>query len=45
MSEQAVYGAVADSTKPRVKVRTHHLHKWKAEGHKWAQREKTIWTL
>ena len=36
MSEQAVYGAVADSTKPRVKVRTHHLHKWKAEGHKWA---------
>lgn len=38
MSEQTVYGAVADSetAKPRVKVRTHHLHKWKAEGHKWA---------
>ncbi|MGB2921509.1 MAG: 3-methyl-2-oxobutanoate hydroxymethyltransferase [Mycobacterium sp.] len=43
MSEQTVYGAVADSpsaseaaSKPRIKVRTHHLHKWKAEGHKWA---------
>jgi 3-methyl-2-oxobutanoate hydroxymethyltransferase len=35
MSEQTVYGAVAD-LKPRVKVRTHHLHKWKAEGRKWA---------
>jgi 3-methyl-2-oxobutanoate hydroxymethyltransferase len=35
MSEQTVYGAVADP-KPRVKVRTHHLHKWKAEGRKWA---------
>jgi 3-methyl-2-oxobutanoate hydroxymethyltransferase len=34
MSEQSVYGA-ADS-KPRAKVRTHHLQKWKAEGHKWA---------
>ncbi len=21
---------------PRTKVRTHHLHKWKSEGHKWA---------
>ncbi|MCW2628424.1 3-methyl-2-oxobutanoate hydroxymethyltransferase, partial [Mycobacterium sp.] len=21
---------------PRAKVRTHHLQKWKAEGHKWA---------
>lgn len=35
MSEQTVYGAVAD-LKPRLKVRTQHLHKWKAEGHKWA---------
>ena len=35
MSEQTVYGAVADP-KPRTKVRTHHLHKWKSEGHKWA---------
>lgn len=40
MSEQTVYGAAAvasDSTdKPRTKVRTHHLQKWKSEGHKWA---------
>ncbi|KWX67984.1 3-methyl-2-oxobutanoate hydroxymethyltransferase [Mycobacterium sp. NAZ190054] len=42
MSEQSVYGAVATDSgsttapKPRVKVRTHHLQKWKAEGHKWA---------
>ncbi|MCH9731341.1 MAG: 3-methyl-2-oxobutanoate hydroxymethyltransferase [Actinomycetia bacterium] len=35
MSDQTVYGAVADPL-PRVKVRTHHLHKWKSEGHKWA---------
>jgi 3-methyl-2-oxobutanoate hydroxymethyltransferase len=34
MSEQAVYGAA--SQKPRTKVRTHHLQKMKAEGHKWA---------
>ena len=34
MSEQTVYGA-ADA-KPRTKTRTTHLHKWKAEGHKWA---------
>lgn len=34
-SEQTVYGAAADS-KPRTKVRTHHLQKWKSEGHKWA---------
>src|ERR1700731_285764 len=33
MSEQTVYGA-ADT--PRTKIRTHHLQKWKAEGHKWA---------
>ncbi len=32
MSEQSVYGA---GTTP-VKVRTHHLQKWKAEGHKWS---------
>lgn len=38
MSEQTVYGAADGPTesKPRVKVRTTHLHKWKAEGHKWA---------
>ena len=34
MSEQTVYGAA--ESKPRTKVRTHHLHKWKTEGHKWA---------
>jgi hypothetical protein len=34
MSEQTVYGAA--EMKPRTKVRTHHLQKWKAEGHKWA---------
>lgn len=37
MAEQAVYGA--DDTaggKPRAKVRTLTLQKWKAEGHKWA---------
>ena len=33
MSEQTVYGA-ADT--PRTKIRTHHLQKMKAEGHKWA---------
>ncbi len=38
MSEQNVYGAAQGSaeSKPRIKVRTHHLQKWKAEGHKWA---------
>src|SRR5215207_28013 len=36
MSEQTVYGAAADQSKPRLKVRTHHLLKWKSEGHKWA---------
>lgn len=42
MSEQSVYGAADASsgsvqeTKPRTKVRTVTLHKWKAEGHKWA---------
>ena len=37
MSDQ-VYGAAPESvcTTPRTKVRTHHLAKWKAEGHKWA---------
>src|SRR6202045_752245 len=35
MSEQTVYGAATDA-KPRTKVRTHHLQKWKAEGHKGA---------
>lgn len=41
MSEQPVYGAANTSdgvvdTKPRTKVRTLTLQKWKAEGHKWA---------
>jgi 3-methyl-2-oxobutanoate hydroxymethyltransferase len=38
MSEQTVYGAATDSAvaKPRTKVRTHHLQRWKAEGHKWS---------
>ena len=39
MSEQNVYGASAAaagaSAAPRTKIRTHHLQKWKAEGHKW----------
>lgn len=35
MSEQSVYGA-AESAKPRTKVRTLTLQKWKSEGHKWA---------
>jgi 3-methyl-2-oxobutanoate hydroxymethyltransferase len=37
MSDQ-VYGAAQDSacSTPRTKIRTHHLAKWKAEGHKWA---------
>ena len=32
MSEQTVYGAAP----ARTKIRTHHLQKMKAEGHKWA---------
>ncbi|WKG01346.1 3-methyl-2-oxobutanoate hydroxymethyltransferase [Mycolicibacterium sp. HK-90] len=41
MSEQSVYGAsdsAADSApaKPRTKVRTLTLQKWKSEGHKWS---------
>src|SRR5689334_6227511 len=43
MSEQTVYGAAdckprtpGQSSAPRTKVRTHHLQKWKSEGHKWA---------
>ena len=37
MSDQ-VYGAAPESvcSTPRTKIRTHHLAKWKAEGHKWA---------
>ncbi|MUL65284.1 3-methyl-2-oxobutanoate hydroxymethyltransferase [Mycobacterium sp. CBMA 234] len=37
MSDQ-LYGAAPESVcnTPRTKVRTHHLAKWKAEGHKWA---------
>ena len=38
MSEQTVYGADRLLRDPcrASKVRTHHLQKWKAEGHKWA---------
>lgn len=37
-SDQPVYGgaATASATKPRSQVRTHHLQKWKSEGHKWS---------
>src|SRR3954463_648371 len=37
MSEQTVYGAAErNGGDERTKVRTLHLQKWKAEGHKWA---------
>jgi len=36
MSEQTVYGGCSAPTVARTKVRTHHLQKWKSEGHKWA---------
>ena len=36
MSEQSVYGAATHTAAPRTKIRTHHLAKWKQEGHKWA---------
>ncbi|MFV0495620.1 3-methyl-2-oxobutanoate hydroxymethyltransferase [Mycobacterium sp.] len=40
MSEKVsenVYGSTtADASAPRPRIRTHHLQKWKAEGHKWA---------
>lgn len=39
MSEQTLYGAAretADQRPSRTKVRSHHLQKWKSEGHKWA---------
>jgi 3-methyl-2-oxobutanoate hydroxymethyltransferase len=36
MSEQTVYGAAEVAAKPRAKVRTTQLQRWKAEGHKWA---------
>ena len=44
MSEQNLYGANsaganpadANPSGPRTKIRTHHLQKMKAEGHKWA---------
>ncbi|MCV7191250.1 3-methyl-2-oxobutanoate hydroxymethyltransferase [Mycolicibacterium brumae] len=37
VTEMPVYGsAPATETKRRIKVRTHHLGQWKAEGHKWA---------
>lgn len=35
MSEQTLYGDAASSA-PRTKIRTHHLQRMKAEGHKWA---------
>ncbi|TRW88243.1 3-methyl-2-oxobutanoate hydroxymethyltransferase [Mycolicibacterium sp. 018/SC-01/001] len=36
MSEQSVYGAASQTAAQRTKIRTHHLAKWKSEGHKWA---------
>ena len=39
MSEQTLYGQGPGSAAPdapRPKIRTHHLHRWKAEGHRWA---------
>jgi 3-methyl-2-oxobutanoate hydroxymethyltransferase len=37
MSEQNVYGASSSGhSQPLTKIRTHHLQKMKAEGHKWA---------
>ncbi|HYB82620.1 MAG TPA: 3-methyl-2-oxobutanoate hydroxymethyltransferase, partial [Mycobacterium sp.] len=37
MSEQNVYGANSSGdSQPLIKIRTHHLQKMKAEGHKWA---------
>jgi 3-methyl-2-oxobutanoate hydroxymethyltransferase len=37
MSEHNVYGANSSApAQPLTKIRTHHLQKMKAEGHKWA---------
>ena len=39
MSEQTLYGQGPGSAAPdapRPKIRTHHLQRWKAEGHRWA---------
>jgi 3-methyl-2-oxobutanoate hydroxymethyltransferase len=36
MSELTVYGSADATSTPRTKIRTHHLQKMKAEGHKWA---------
>ncbi|GAY15699.1 3-methyl-2-oxobutanoate hydroxymethyltransferase [Mycobacterium sp. shizuoka-1] len=36
MSEQTVYGGADMPAASRSKVRSHHLLKWKSEGHKWA---------
>jgi 3-methyl-2-oxobutanoate hydroxymethyltransferase len=36
MSEHSIYGAAGAAGTPRTKIRTHHLQKMKAEGHKWA---------
>ena len=39
MSEQTVYGGCGAPSPARTRVRTHHLLKWKTEGHKWAMRD------
>lgn len=36
MSGQPLYGAAAESTTARTRIRTHHLQRMKSEGHKWA---------
>jgi len=36
MSEHTAYGSAAAVGEPRTKIRTRHLQKMKAEGHKWA---------
>ena len=36
MSDQPVYGGCSAPSTARTKIRTHHLLKWKTEGHKWA---------
>lgn len=37
MPEQHIYGATPAPNRPaNTKIRTHHLQRWKAEGHKWA---------
>lgn len=36
MSGQPLYGAAAEGTTARTRIRTHHLQRMKSEGHKWA---------